>query len=100
MSNVGKVVWTEVGVDLVGIMPCGLTVAVLHISRGPSLGAYHIRFGVNEHPDTFWGIDRAKHEAIVLAATTLRSCLEACEAEVEEWEREQQAKRPKRDDQQ
>lgn len=99
MSNVGKVVWADVGSDLVGIMPCGLTVAVLYVSRGSAIGAYRIRFGVNEHPDTFWGMDRAKHEAILLAAATMRSCLEACDAEVQEWEREQ-TKRPKWDEQQ
>lgn len=88
MKKKNVIVWAEIGADLVGVMPCGLTVAVLYISGGPALGGYHIRFGAAGTTETYWTVQAAKYAAMKMAKLILKDCIKTLEASMAEVERE------------
>lgn len=94
-----RVVWAEVENNVIGILPCGLTVAVIFIAQGLHMGAYKVRFGVSEQEGNFWSLDRAKRAGLELALQTLQNCADATSAEIKTYDKEK-AQRPPWDDQQ
>lgn len=76
-----RIVWAEFQNGWLGILPCGITIAITRIKTGAYLGGFQVRFGTDELLEVCWTLDAAKVEGKKLASKVLWYCAAACENE-------------------
>lgn len=67
--------WAEFDGGYMGILACGLTIALARINEGPFAGAYRVRFANVESEIQQWNPDTAKEHGIRLARRVMTDCL-------------------------